>query len=148
MDPVTLIVTALAAGAASALQDDAKSAVKVAFARLRQLVKKRFKDLANGEYLLEKHAAAPEVWQEPLKAELTEARAADDEDVITAAQELMRILDSRGTAAGKYNVINVQGSPGVQIGDGNTQVNNYGPSKHVNVSAGRDAYSDRDIFKF
>ena len=41
-------------------------------------------------------------------------------------------------AAGKYNVINVKGSRGVQIGDGNTQVNNYGPTQ--NVTAGRDAY--------
>ncbi|HEX3956896.1 MAG TPA: hypothetical protein VHZ03_09720 [Trebonia sp.] len=38
MDPVTLIVTALV--------------------RLRGLVRKRFKDPANGEYVLEKHASA------------------------------------------------------------------------------------------
>ena len=42
MDPVTLIVTALAAGAASALQDGAAAAVKDAYARLKALVKKRF----------------------------------------------------------------------------------------------------------
>ena len=35
MDPVTLIVTALAAGAASALQDGASAAVKDAYARLK-----------------------------------------------------------------------------------------------------------------
>ncbi len=44
MDPVTLIVTALAAGAASALQDGASAAVKDAYARLKALVKKRFAD--------------------------------------------------------------------------------------------------------
>jgi hypothetical protein len=150
MDPITLIVTALAAGAASALQDDAKGAVKVAFARLRTLVKRGFKDPANGEYLLEKHAAAPEAWREPLKAELAEARAADDQEVITAAQELMKLLDARGTAVGKYSVINLQGAQGVQIGDDNTQttqVNHYGSTK--NFHAGRNAIvSDRDIFKF
>jgi hypothetical protein len=145
MDPVTLIVTALSAGAASALQDDAKEAVKTAFERLRHLVKRRFKDPANGEYLMEKHAAAPEVWQEPLKAELVEARAADDPEVIAAAQELMKILDSPGTAVGKYNV-SMQGVQGVQIGDYSSQVNYFGSGQHVN--AGRDAYvSRRDIFK-
>ena len=41
MDPVTLIVAALATGAASALQDDAKGTVKAALARLRALAKKR-----------------------------------------------------------------------------------------------------------
>src|SRR4051794_41936278 len=65
MDPVTLIVTALAAGAEAALQDGAKSAVKTAYARLRELAKKRFKDPANGEYVLDRHAAAPQLWRAP-----------------------------------------------------------------------------------
>jgi hypothetical protein len=42
MDPVTLIVAALAAGAASALQDNAKESVKAAYARLRGRLTKRF----------------------------------------------------------------------------------------------------------
>lgn len=42
MDPVTLIVTALAAGAASALQDGTSAAVKDAYARLKVLVTRRF----------------------------------------------------------------------------------------------------------
>ena len=42
MDPITLIVTALAAGAASALQDGASAVVKDAYARLKALVSKRF----------------------------------------------------------------------------------------------------------
>jgi hypothetical protein len=146
MDPVTLIVTALAAGAASALQDDAKGVVKVAFERLRALVKKRFAGRSSGDFVLEQHKQAPDIYEKPLEAELKAVNAAADRDIIAAAQELMRILDSEGTAAGKY-VINVRGSQGVQIGDGNTQVNNYGPTQNVN--AGRDAYvSDRDIYKF
>jgi hypothetical protein len=150
MDPITLIVTALSAGAASALQDDAKGAVKAAFERLRHLVKRRFKDPANGEYLMEKHAAAPEVWQEPLKAELVEAQAADDPDVIAAAQELMKILDAHGTAVGKYHV-NAQHAQDVQIGDHNfqvsssTQVNYYGSGQNAN--AGREGFAvGRDLF--
>jgi hypothetical protein len=146
MDAVTLIVTALSAGAASALQDDARGAVKTAVERLRHLLKRRFKDPANGEYLMTKHAAAPELWQEPLKAELVEARAADDPEVIAAAQALMKILDSRGTMAGKYTVT-MPGSQGVQIGDGNAQVINIGSGQHVN--AGRDAFvSGADIQKY
>lgn len=124
MDPVTLIVTALAAGAASALQDDAKAAVKAALARLRELARKRFKDPANGEYLLVKHAAAPEVWQAPLEAELVEAGAASDPDLIAAAQDLMRLLDAKGSQDGKY-AVSVANSRGVQIGDHNTQTNYF-----------------------
>jgi hypothetical protein len=121
MDPITLIVTALAAGAASAMQDDAKSAVKTAFERLRQLVKKRFKDPANGQYLLEKHSAKPDIWEEPLKEELAESGAGGDQALVSAAQELLKLVDERGAAAGKYNVT-IQDSQGVQAGDNNSWV--------------------------
>jgi hypothetical protein len=114
MDPVTLIVTALAARAASALHDDAKGVVKTALARLRGLVRKRFKDPANGEYVLEKHASAPEMWQPALQQELAESGAGSDPDLIAAAQQLMKLLDAQGTQAGKY-VVTVQDSQGVQV---------------------------------
>jgi hypothetical protein len=140
MDPVTLIVTALAAGAASAVQDDARGAVKTALARLREQARKGFKDPANGQYLLEKHAAAPEIWTPALTQELTESGAASDSALLAAAQELMRLLDARGTAAGKY-VVSVQGSQGVQVGDRGTQTNYFG-----GTHAARDAYvAGRDI---
>ena len=140
MDPVTLIVTALAAGATSALQDDAKGAVKTALARLRGLVRKRFKDPANGEYVLDKHASAPEIWQPALQQELAESGAGSDPDLIEAAQELMKLLDAQGAQAGKY-VVAVQDSQGVQVGDHNTQVSTFAAP-----AAGRDAYlAGRDI---
>ena len=42
MDPVTLILTALAAGAALGVKDTASAAVKDAYEGLKALVKKRF----------------------------------------------------------------------------------------------------------
>jgi len=140
MDPITLIVTALAAGAASALQDDAKAAVKTAFERLRHLVKRRFASPDNGEFMLEKHAEAPDIWQAPLQRELEQSGAARDPELVDAAQELMKLLDPRGTGAGKY-LVSVQGSEGVQVGDHNSQVNNFGT-----MTAGRDNYrADGDM---
>jgi len=142
MDPVTLIVTALAAGAATAQQDSAKGAVKTALARLRGLVKKRFKDPANGEYVLEKHASAPEIWRPALQQELTESGAGSDPELVAAAQDLMRLLGVRDTQTGE-SAVTVRDSRGVQIGDHNTQVNTFGA-----VTAGRDAYvAGRDIIK-
>jgi len=118
MDPVTLIVTALAAGAASEHHDDARGAVKTALARLRGLVRKRFKDPANGEYVLDKHASAPEIWRSALQQELAESGAGSDAELVAAAQELMRLLGPRDAQAGE-NAVTVRDSPGVQIGERN-----------------------------
>jgi hypothetical protein len=126
MDPVTLIVTALAAGAASALQDGAAAAVKDAYARLRAAVRKRLAGRPDGELVLARHEAAPQTWQAPLTAELSESGAGDDAGLTAAAQALMELLDAAGSQAGKYAVV-VSGSQGVQVGDRNTQTNTFGP---------------------
>ena len=97
MDPVTLIVTALAAGAASALQDGASSAVKDAYARVKALVMRRFANRPKGELVLAEHEAAPQVWEAPLAAELSAAGAGGDADLVAAAQALMGLVDQAGS---------------------------------------------------
>ena len=126
MDPVTLIVAALAAGAASALQDGASAAMKDAYARLKALVKKRFATRPKGELVLAEHQAAPQTWEAPLAAELSAAGAEGDADMAAAAQELMSLIDEAGSRSGKY-VVAVRDSQGVQVGDHNTQTNTFGP---------------------
>ena len=124
MDPVTLIVTALAAGAASALQDATSSGVKDAYARLKALVKKRFTGHADAELVLARHEADPQTWEAPLNAELSAAGASGDSDLIAAAQALMSLVDAAGSCAGKYTV-DVRASQGVQVGDHNIQHNTF-----------------------
>jgi hypothetical protein len=126
VDPVTLIVTALAAGAASALQDGASAAVKDAYARLRAMVQKRFAGRPKGELVLAEHEAAPQTWQAPLSAELSAAGAKSDADLVASAQALMRLVDEAGSRAGKY-VVTVRDSQGVQVGDHGRQTNIFGP---------------------
>lgn len=126
MDPVTLIVTALAAGAAAALQDGASAAVKDAYARVRALAAKRFADRPDGELVLARHEAAPQTWEAPLTAELSASGAGDDAGLAAAAQVLMSLVDAAGSRSGKYTV-GVHGSQGVQVGDHNTQTNTFGP---------------------
>ena len=125
MDPVTLIVTALAAGAASALQDGASSVVKDAYSRLKALVKKRFAGRPDGELVLARHEAAPQTWEAPLAEELSAAGAEGDADLVAAAQALMNLVDEAGSQSGKY-VVAVQDSQGIQVGDHNTQHNTFG----------------------
>jgi hypothetical protein len=122
MDPITLIVTALASGAGAGLTDTASSAVKDAYGSLKALVKKRLAGRPDAELVLAKYEKAPQTWQAPLAAELDHTGAAGDRDLVAAAQTVMSLLDAAGTRAGKYTV-NVRGAQGVQIGDHNTQDN-------------------------
>jgi hypothetical protein len=124
MDPVTLIVTALAAGAASALQDDAKDAVKAAYTRLRNILKRRLAGRRVGELALAEHEVAPAMWEPHLRAELAATGAENDPDLVDAAQALLSLVDPAGARSGKYYV-SIRGSQGVQVGDHNTQTNTF-----------------------
>jgi hypothetical protein len=126
MDPVTVIVTALTAGAASALQDGASAVVKDAYAQLKALVKARFADRPKGELVLAEYEAAPQTWEAPLAAELSAAGAERDADLLAAAHVLMSLVDKEGTRSGKY-LVTVHDSQGVQVGDHNTQTNTFSP---------------------
>ena len=122
MDPITLIVTALAAGAALGVQDTASAMIKDAYASLKALVTKRLGGGPGAELVLAKHEGAPETWQAPLMAELAESGADGDHDLIVAAQALLDLVGDAGGRAGKYTV-DVRGAQGVQIGDHNRQDN-------------------------
>ena len=126
VDPVTLIVTALAAGTAAAVQDGASAAVKGAYVRLRDAVRKRLASRADGELVLARHEADPQIWRAPLAAELMQAGAGDDTGLAAAAQALMELVDAAGVRSGKY-AVTISGSQGVQVGDQNTQTNTFGP---------------------
>ena len=119
---------------------DAKGTVKATFARLRALAKNRLAGRPGGEFVLEQHEQTPGIYEKPLEYELKESGAAADSELITAAQELMKLLDAQGAAGGKY-VVSIQNSAGVQVGDHNSQVNHFG-----GITAGRDAYyAGRDM---
>ena len=128
MDPITLIVTALAVGASSgtisALQDDMKDSVRAAFARLRSLAKKRVAGRTSAEMVMAEHEADPEIWEAPLAAMLRTSGAADDADLVAAAKAVLELVDASGAKSGKYDVT-VRGGQGVQIGEGNVQVNRF-----------------------
>ena len=124
MDPISLIVAALAAGAAAGVSDTASTAVKDAYTGLRELVRRRLAGRAAAEVALAEHESAPEIWRAPLAAELDGAGAGTDEAMVAAAQRVMAIVDEAGTRSGKY-VVDLRGAQGVQVGDGNFQVNSF-----------------------
>jgi hypothetical protein len=116
MDPVSLIVAALAAGASAAVRDTAGEAVKDAYAGLKSLLKRKLGDKPLAQEVIDKHEETPEVWEKPLQDELGKAGVAEDEEVVRAAQELLARVDPAGAASGKYNVT-ISGGKGIVVGD-------------------------------
>jgi hypothetical protein len=130
VDPITLIITALAAGASAGaidLRDNVRDAAKDAYARLRGLARRRVAGRPDGELALDRYETAPQTWEPVLSSELTGARAGDDTELVAAARVLMDLLDQAGARSGKYNVT-ITGGQGVQVGDANVQYNTFGYS--------------------
>jgi hypothetical protein len=124
VDPVTLVVTALAAGAGVGLQGTASATVMDAYAGLKAAARKRLSGRPDGGLVLARHEAEPETWAGPLAAELAAAGTAGDSELAVAAQTLLSLVDAAGSRAGKYTV-DVRGSQGVQVGDRTVQHNTF-----------------------
>ncbi len=128
MEPATLILAAIAAGASAgaldALKDDVKEKAKAAYAKLHGLAKKRVAGRPHAELALAEYPSAPRKWEGLLTAELTEAGAARDAELVATAKALMDLVDQAGAKSGKYNVT-IKDSKGVQVGDGTFQVNQF-----------------------
>jgi tetratricopeptide (TPR) repeat protein len=77
MDPVTVIVAALAAGSAATARDGTPDAVKGAYARLREGVRERLAGQPGGEMALAKYDADPQAGRALLAEELARVRVGD-----------------------------------------------------------------------
>ncbi|MGI5146878.1 hypothetical protein ACQEVC_10915 [Plantactinospora sp. CA-294935] len=126
MSAVEVIMAALAAGAGAGMKDTASAAVKDAYAGLKALLKAHLG--GHGDEVvqaLDADETAPGVWGETCLGEvLTESGAAADEQVVAAARRVLQLTDPVGSAAGKYQ-IDLREAKGVQVGDHNTQHNNF-----------------------
>lgn len=100
MEPITLILTALVTGAAKAAGDAAPDAYK----GLKALIQKKFAGKPVAEAILEEHEKDPETYAAPLKKNLVEAEVDKDEEILKAAQELLKQAKPEEAAAGKYNI--------------------------------------------
>jgi hypothetical protein len=122
MDPVSLIVGALAAGATTGLTEVSGSAVRDAYDRLREAVRRRFVGNKPAEVALQEHADDAETWEPPLRKYLQALDVGADGELMETATRLMALIDARGTQAGKYDV-QIHDSTNVQVGDGNIMLN-------------------------
>jgi hypothetical protein len=122
LDPTSLILSALSSGAGQGIAEGVSDAIKNAYGRLKHLVSSRLGANSAAAVALAEHAMDPGTWQAPLAKALMDSGASSDPAVIRTAQQLMALLDEEGLRAGKYNV-DVDCAQGVQVGDGNKQVN-------------------------
>lgn len=89
MDPISLIIAALSAGALAATKDTAGTVVKDAYQGLKTLIKKKLEGDVLGQAILD---AKPEEINQAeglLKDKITQAGADKDAAIIQAAQELL-----------------------------------------------------------
>lgn len=121
MEPISLILAALVAGAAAGAQDAAGRAVRDAYDGLRSLLERKLAGRAAGAAVLREHERAPDVWEKPLREELSESGAGQDEAIVRVAQRVLAAADPGGARSGKYNVT-ISGGKGIVVGD------------HVNVT--------------
>lgn len=104
MEPIAMILTALASGTAAAAKETVSEAVKDAYHGLKALIQRKFADKPDAELVLTKYEQKPEVWAAPLREALTEAAADRDEAIIKAAQKLMTLATPQHAAVSKYQV--------------------------------------------
>jgi hypothetical protein len=121
MDPVSMILAALAAGATGAVKDTASQAVKDAYAGLKALLKKRFEKKPQAEIALAEYEKDKDTWEKPLQKSLVETGADQDEAIVRQAQQVLKLVNPQQASQGRYNVQIGEGK-GIVIGD-HAQVN-------------------------
>lgn len=91
MDPVTLILTALATGAAKVAGD----VIPDAYIKLKELIQKKFEGQPIAEAVLEAHEKNPEKYAGTLEKNLVEAGVDKDDAVLDLAEKLLEQLESK-----------------------------------------------------
>ncbi|MCM0591383.1 MAG: hypothetical protein KA716_14620 [Gloeotrichia echinulata DEX184] len=102
MDPISLILGALGAGAAKIGEGVAQDAYK----GLKALIKHKFERQGKSDSvtILDKYEQKPEKTKALLEDELTEIGADKDEEIIKLAQKLMEQLNPQEAGEGKFSV--------------------------------------------
>lgn len=102
MDPVTIMVAALAAGAAAALKPTAEQAIKDAYAGFKALIQRKY-GLASVDALEQKPDS--EAKRTSVTEDLTDAGAGDDQELLDQAKALLDAVKAHDqAAAAKINI--------------------------------------------
>lgn len=120
MEPISLILAALVAGATAASQDVAGNVIKDSYQGLKSLIQRKFKkEDALGKAMVEAKPEEIKQTEGLLKNKMAEAGVDKDEEIVKLAIKILETLqkeDKEGLATGKYG-IKVQGDIKGIVGD-------------------------------
>jgi hypothetical protein len=126
MDPVTLILSALVAGAAVGGQSVAGDAIKEAYAGLKALIERKFAGKPSAEVALTGHENDPKTWEAPLKKALVQEHIDQDLEVIKTAQRVLQLVQPQQAAMSTYDVQVTGNIQGFAQGAGQTVTMDFG----------------------
>ena len=110
-----LISAALVAGVASGAKETASQALKDGYAGLKKLLKGKFEGNSKALETLAEHESDPETYEKPLAKQLQETGADRDDEILAAAQTVLKAADEAGVKT-KYQITITGGKIGI-IGD-------------------------------
>src|SRR4051812_33538049 len=98
MEPISLIVTALALGAAAGAKPTATQAVKDAYAGLKRIIRDRYAAVHDSVEHLEK-APDKQARRAGVEEELATTAAATDEELLQAVREMITLVKAQAPEA-------------------------------------------------
>ncbi|MGY2087939.1 hypothetical protein [Nocardia gipuzkoensis] len=98
MDPVTLVAAAIAAGAAAGVTDTTKKMVGDAYEALKRVLTRRYKAVGVDVAAVEQQPASQQSRQKLIE-DLAAASADKDEELLTAARDLLRVIREQAPEA-------------------------------------------------
>lgn len=119
MEPISLIVSALVAGAVAASKDVAEQAIKDCYSNFKALLKRKFgqqNELADAIALVEARPDS-EGRKSTLSEEIVRAKADQDAEVIENARKLIEVLRAHGQAGGTNYAATLHGSGAIAQGN-------------------------------
>ena len=111
MEPIEVILAALATGAITGVTNVAGTAVKDAYKELVSLVTKKFGSNKEAKSQLDNYLKDSKTWEKPVKKAIQESKIDKDDQVIALARELLKLIKSKQEASENHIEINgnVQG---------------------------------------
>ena len=136
MDPVALLVAALAAGATAAAKDISTQAVKDGYAKLKSLIVEKFGHQADVQTALAQVEQKPDSDNRKgvLREELQSAGADKDDELLKQARSLIELLEQQGVKTGVSFIANNTGPGAIAQGPGATAAGQGGIAVGGNVT--------------